>query len=79
MDFTSEMELNMNNIIDYIKEYGEKTCHDREFCEVDALILSQLAYFRFDKLIPPLFEQSSMDMPSVKLSDIYKAVDPEYV
>lgn len=69
----------MNNIIDYIKEYGEKTCHDREFCEVDALILSQLAYFRFDKLIPPLFEQSSMDMPSVKLSDIYKAVDPEYV
>lgn len=69
----------MNNIIDYVKEYGDKTCFDREFCEVDALVLSQLAYFRFDKLIPPLFEQSSQDMSSVRFCDIYKVMDPEYV
>jgi len=69
----------MNNIIDYINEYGDKTCLDREFCEADALALSQLSYLRWDKLIPPLFDDKGQDMDWVTLEDIYGSVDPEYV
>lgn len=69
----------MSNIIDYVNEYGEKTCVDREFCEADALVLSQLAYFKWDKLIPPLFDESGSDMPDVMLKDICRDMDTEYV
>lgn len=69
----------MNNIIDYINEYGDKTCTDREFCEADALVLSQLSYFKWDKLIPPLFDEPGQDLPGVVLKDICKDIDGEYV
>ena len=69
----------MNNIIDYVREYGDKTCAEQAFCEADALVLSQFSYFKLDKTVPPLFEQIEQDMPGVVLADIYKDIDIEYV
>ena len=42
----------MKNIIDYVKKYGEKTFSELPFTEVDSLVLSQLSYLKFDKVIP---------------------------
>lgn len=69
----------MNSIIDYVNEYGDRTCVDREFCEADALVLCQLSYFKWDKLIPPLFAETEQDLESVLLKDICENIDAEYV
>ena len=42
----------MANVIDYIKWRGDLTFFQSEFNEIDALILSQLSYLKFDELMP---------------------------
>jgi hypothetical protein len=42
----------MGNIIDYVADVGRYGFDDRPFGPVDSLILSQLAYLRFDGLLP---------------------------
>ena len=42
----------MKNIIDYIGNYGEVTFAEKKFNKVDALILSQFSYFKFDGFVP---------------------------
>ncbi|MCR5799786.1 MAG: DUF2974 domain-containing protein [Lachnospiraceae bacterium] len=73
-----------NNIIHYVREYGDKTCEERPFCEADALVLSQFIYFRWDKNVPcigPDFavKDDKADEDGVRLADIYSAVDAEHV
>lgn len=40
------------NVIQYLKEYGEKTFRELPFSEVDALILAQLSYLKMDGIVP---------------------------
>ncbi|MBQ8297493.1 MAG: DUF2974 domain-containing protein [Ruminococcus sp.] len=37
----------MNNIFDYVKWIGNFSFREKEFCDVDALVLAQLSYFDF--------------------------------
>lgn len=37
----------MKNMIDYMKKYGHLSFEEKAFCEVDSMILVQLAYFDF--------------------------------
>lgn len=38
----------MGNMISYIEEYGQLSFEEKPFCEVDSLVLSQIAYFVLD-------------------------------
>lgn len=46
----------MGNIISYLEEFGHLTFKDMPFNEVDALILSQFSYLKFEGLVPKLTE-----------------------
>ncbi len=65
----------MKNIIDYIHEYGNREFDDLPFNEVDALILSQFSYFRWDNIIPDLLDDSE-GIPLIKMA---KKADPDHV
>lgn len=67
--------MKVKNIINYVKEYGKKTCIEYPFCETDALVLSRFVYFRWAKSVPMLLE----DTEGVRLADIYENIDKEYV
>ncbi len=43
----------MEDIFDYISNYGELSFAEKEFCEIDALVLAQLAYIPFDGIAGP--------------------------
>lgn len=40
----------MANIIDYVKEFGNLSFEEKEFCDVDSLILSQLTYLDYGRI-----------------------------
>ena len=61
----------MKNIIDYLSEYGDRSFDDLGWNEVDGLILSQFAYFRWDKVIPGFLE----DEDGVSLSEMTEEID----
>lgn len=42
----------MGNMIDYVKEIGKISFEKKPFGPVDSLILSELAYFKFDGIVP---------------------------
>ncbi|MCM1045777.1 MAG: DUF2974 domain-containing protein [Candidatus Gastranaerophilales bacterium] len=42
----------MGTIIDYLKEYGDCSFADMPMNDVDSLILCQLSYLKFDKVVP---------------------------
>lgn len=65
----------MKNIIDYLSEYGDRSFDDLGWNEVDGLILSQFAYFRWDKVIPGFLE----DEDGVSLSEMTEEIDAAYV
>ena len=44
----------MGNITDYVREYGDKSMEERPFDEVDALVLSQFIYLKWEHVIPGL-------------------------
>lgn len=56
----------MGTIIDYLKEYGDYTLDEKEFCEVDSLVLCQFAYLKFDDMVPAPGE----DKPAVSLYEL---------
>ena len=41
----------MENIIDYVKEYGKDSFEKRRFCKEDALVLSQFSYLKFEGIL----------------------------
>ena len=49
----------MKNIIDYVKEYGIHTFSEEPLNEVDALVLSQMAYLNFAPFVPGLEEYNA--------------------
>ena len=65
----------MKNILDYLSEYGDRTFDDLPWNEVDGLILSQFAYFRWDKVIPGFLE----DEDGVSLTEMTENLDAAYV
>ena len=56
----------MKNIIDYIGNYGGLSFAEKEFNKVDALILSQFSYLKFEGLVPEV----GTFLPSVSVRDI---------
>ncbi len=44
----------MKNIVDYIREYRDVTFKEHPFNEVDALVLSQFSYLKWEHVIPKL-------------------------
>ena len=57
----------MKNIIDYVKEYGNHTFSENPLNEVDALVLSQLAYLDYRQFVPTLEEYNA----PVSIQSIY--------
>lgn len=46
----------MATILDYLDEHGDTSFAEEAFCEVDALVLSQLAYLDLDGVVPAMGE-----------------------
>lgn len=65
----------MGNVIDYLREYGDKSFSEYHFCEADVLLLAQLSYLKFDGAIPAIGERK----PAVTLRQINETMDPEKV
>lgn len=49
----------MGTILDYLEEYGEYSFEQKPMNEVDSLVLSQLAYLKFDGLVPEASENAA--------------------
>ena len=64
---------NMGTILDYLKEYGDYTLGEKQFNEVDSLVLSQFAYLKFDGLVPSPDE----DRPAVSMEELFNHTDYE--
>lgn len=60
-------------IIDYVRECGSRNWEEYPMNDVDSLVLCQLAYLKFDGLVPGLRENKA----SVTLKDIYDHADYE--
>lgn len=56
----------MGNIIDYVKEYGDKTFKEHPFNEVDALVLSQFVYFKWEHVIPLITDNA----PAISVTEM---------
>lgn len=61
------------NIVDYLKTYGNVTMEEEPFHDVDSLVLCQLAYLKFDGLVPG----PAQKLRSVSLQEIAKHADYE--
>ena len=42
----------MKNMLDYIKEFGHLSFEERDFSEIDALVLTELEYLPLEKVVP---------------------------
>lgn len=60
-------------IIDYVQRYGDVSLKEKELNEVDALVLCQLSYLKFDGLVP----QISENLPSVSLRQLSEHPDAD--
>ena len=60
----------MANIIDYIKWRGDLDLQIDPFNDIDGLILSELAYVDFDKIVPTFLSKESRSLEDVA-NDIY--------
>lgn len=49
-----------NNFLTYLKWRGDLSVRERPFNEIDALILSELAYIRFENIVPEIGEAGSV-------------------
>ena len=47
----------MDNIIEYIRTYGQNTFAQKPFNEVDSLVICQLSYMNFQPFVPSLKEK----------------------
>ena len=52
----------MSNIIDYIKWRGDIGVESSPFCDIDCLILSQIAMINFKGIIPAIFEPGNITL-----------------
>jgi hypothetical protein len=52
----------MGNIITYLKRRGNQTFSERPFCEVDNLVLSELAYWDMRGIVPEIDQEKSVTL-----------------
>ena len=65
----------MTTIIEYVKNSGQFSFSDMPFNEVDALVLSQFIYLKWDRSVPGLMEGAE----AVSFDEICKNMDEEFV
>src|SRR5690554_5339119 len=65
----------VSNMTDYVRQYGSDLLTDRPFCAVDALVLSQAAYVRWDGRVPP----PGAEEEPVSLRTAVDAPQPEFL
>lgn len=65
----------MGNIVSYIEKYGHLTFEDMPFNEVDALVLSQFSYLKFEGLVPRITDNA----PSISMKDMRTQMKEEVV
>lgn len=57
----------MEHITDYLKKFGDISFTEKPFSDVDALILAQFSYLKFDNLVPKLTDhQESISLLEMK-------------
>ena len=61
-----------NNVLDYIKKYGDYTFNLIEFNEIDSLILSSISYINFEDIL------KNHSNESVSISDSGKIFFQKY-
>lgn len=54
------------NLLRYLREYRGKTFREAPFSEVDALLLSQLSYLKFDGVVPGFGRQPSLGWEEIR-------------
>lgn len=58
----------MGTVLDYLREYGKHTFREKPMTEVDSLVLCQLAYLKFDGLVPDVRDKGrSVTMKSLAI------------
>lgn len=65
----------MGNIVSYLEECGHKTFDEMPFQEVDALVLSQFSYLKFDGLVPKLTDNTN----GISLAQMAEQMDESIV
>ncbi len=65
----------MAHIVDYLKKYGNKPFKQYAFNEVDALILAQFSYLKFNELVPKLTEQKDL----ISIEEMNETMDENVV
>ncbi len=65
----------MEHIIDYVKKYGDISFQEKPFTEVDALVLAQFSYLKFNRLVPRLTDRRE----SISLIEIAKCMDKKVI
>ena len=69
------------NINGYIRKFGNKTFEEKEFNDVDALILAELSYINIDMLLPVNKDKvyiRDIDISSAKRNVFFDSVDAPY-
>ncbi len=65
----------MGTILDYLREYGAYSLEEKPFSDVDSLVISQLAYLKFDGIVPGPEEKR----PPVSLQEIAAHADYDHL
>ena len=65
----------MGTILDYLREYGDYSLEEKPFSDVDSLVISQLAYLKFDGIVPGPKEKR----PPVSLQEIAAHADYDHL
>ncbi len=65
----------MENIIGYVKKWGEYSLFERPFNEVDSLVLCQLVYLHYGQFVPGLDRRSA----PVSIRNIYEHPDRDRI
>ncbi len=65
----------MENIIDYVKDWGQYSLFERPFNEVDSLVLCQLVYLHYGKFVPGLNPRNA----PVSIRSIYDHPDRDRI
>ena len=49
----------MGNLITYVQQYEAQTFQEKPLTDIDILVLTEIAYLPFDKIVPSSFEVKS--------------------
>ena len=69
-----------NNLMKYLREYGNRSFREMPFSEVDALVLALLVYMKFDGIVPGFNRGASMSWEDIKKKEGWEHLfsDPVY-